>query len=367
MTGVTRIFAVARVEMLRLFRSRMALTLLIVVPALQVVLFGFAIRPTAARVSVVIAAPTAQASDTVAKSLRAQAGLDIVAERLPPGDAASRVRRGEALIGVEVPALRSFANPMAPLVPLRIIVDASHAGLTSTAVARIESAYWQGLAVRAEVQNSGPGMKIERLYNPDGRADWTFLPALVGVTVMIAAIMLGALSLAREREGGTWEALLALPVRPVEALAGKLLPYVVLGTVQGVLVLAIGIYGFGLPARGSVGALVALLPLFAAAHLVLGYAISARAQTQMAALQGAVAFYLPAMLLSGFLYPFATLPDWAQRLGYVFPLTHFIRAAQGALLRGDDAATVLSHGEPILFFLVAAMAVALAAHARRID
>lgn len=367
MTGATRIFAVARVEMLRLFRSRMALTLLLVVPALQVALFGFAIRPTAAHVSVAIAAPTAQASDTAAKSLRAQTGLDIVAERLPPGGAAARVRSGGALIGIEVPLLRSFANPMAPVVPLRIIVDASHAGLTGAAVARIESVYWQGLATRAEVQNSGPGLIVERLYNPDARADWTFLPALVGVTVMIAAIMLGALSLAREREGGTWEALLALPVHPAEALIGKLLPYVVLGTVQGGLVLAIAIHGFGLPARGSIVALIVLLPFFTAAHLVLGYAISARAQTQMAALQGAVAFYLPAMLLSGFLYPFATLPDWAQRLGCVFPLTHFIRAAQGALLRGDDAATVLAHGAPILLFLLVALAVALAAHTRRID
>ena len=271
MTGAIRLFAVARVEMLRLFRSRMALTLLLVVPALQVVLFGFAIRPAATSVSVAIAAPTAQASDMAAKSLRGQTGLNIVAERLSPGEAETRVRNGQALIGVEVPVLRSFANPMAPVVPLRIIVDASHAGLTGTAVARIESAYWQELATRAEVQNTGPGLKIERLYNPDARADWTFLPALVGVTVMIAAIMLGALSLAREREGGTWEAMLALPVRPVEALAGKLLPYVVLGTGQGALVLAIGIYGFGVPARGSVAALVALLPLFAAAHLVLGY------------------------------------------------------------------------------------------------
>jgi ABC-2 type transport system permease protein len=185
--------------------------------------------------------------------------------------------------------------------------------------------------------------------------------------VMIGMIMLGSLSLAREREGGTWEALLALPLRPVEALVGKLLPYAVIGTLQGILVLGIGIAAFDLPTRGNVVALIALLPLFTLAHLTLGYAIAARAATQLAALQGAVAFYLPAMLLSGFLYPFATLPRWAQVLGDVFPLTHFIRAARGALLRDDNAVVVLTHAWPIAAFLLVTGGAAWALQARRLD
>lgn len=272
-----------------------------------------------------------------------------------------------ALIGVELYEQPSFANPTAHIRPARIVIDTSNATLVAAAVPTIESAYWQALAARNEITDSGPGYRIERLYNADARADWTFLPALIGVTVMIAMIMLGTISLAREREGGTWEALLALPIAPAEALIGKLMPYVVIGTVQGLLVLGAGLWLFDLPARGSVGALVALLPLFAAAHLVLGYAISARAATQMAALQGAVAFYLPAMLLSGFLYPFETLPRWAQAIGTVFPLTHFIRAARGALLMGWDTADVLTQGAPIMVFLAGAVIAALAAQARRLD
>jgi ABC-2 type transport system permease protein len=184
---------------------------------------------------------------------------------------------------------------------------------------------------------------------------------------MIGTIMLGTLSLARERETGTWEALLALPLRAGERLAGKLVPHVIIGTLQGCLVLAAAVTIFAVPARGSVVALVALLPLFAATHLVIGQAIAARAATQLAALQGAVAFYLPAMLLSGFLYPFEALPVWARTIGEAFPLTHFIRAARGALLRGDDATLVLTQAWPMVAVLVAVTAIALAAQARRLD
>ncbi len=367
MSAVRRIVAVARVECLRLLRSRMTFTLLLLVPALQVLLFGYAIRPTAASVSVAIAAPSADYGRSVAGELARDDDLRIVARDLKPGQAEAMVRAGRALIGVEIPESRGFGEVHFVQKPLRVVVDAANASLTAAAVPRIEKAYWREIVVRADVEGNGPGLTIERLYNPASRADWTFLPSLIGVTVMIGMIMLGSLSLAREREGGTWEALAAMPLRAAEVLLGKLLPYAVLGTAQGILVLAIGIALFDLPMRGSVGALLLLLPLFAAAHLVLGYAISARATTQLAALQGAVAFYLPAMLLSGFLYPFETLPRWAQALGSCFPLTHFITAAQGATLRGADARQVLISGAPILVFLAAATALALFADARRLD
>lgn len=360
-----RIFAVARIELLRLLRMRIAFTLLVLVPALQVILFGTAIRPQGAEVRVAIAAPTPANADTIAKRLAQTPGVVIAISRLAPGDAEKAVREGKASIGVEIPSLRSFANPIAVQQPVRIVVDATNATLAANATARLEVDYWREIAERADA--TGPGIKVERLYNPDARADWTFLPALTGVTVMISMIMLGALSLAREREGGTWEALLALPIRPVEALLGKLAPYALVGSAQGVLVLAIAVSAFDLPMRGSVAALLLLFPLFALAHLALGYAIAARASTQLSALQGAVAFYLPAMLLSGFLYPFETLPRWAQFVGNLFPLTHFIRAAQGALLRGDSATIILVQAIPIALFLAAALAIAALLQARRFD
>lgn len=367
MSALRRILAVARVETLLLLRSRTTFTLLILVPALQVLLFGYAIRPAGTPVSVAVAAPTAASADGITERLRRETGFTIVASRLKPGGAAAAVHDGNALIGIEVPAQRSFANPLQVQQPLRIVVDGTNASLTTAAVAKIETGYWRELVRRADAADGGPGLRVERLYNPDSRANWTFLPALIGVTAMIAMVMLGSLSVARERESGSWEGLIALPIRAGETLTGKLLPYVAIGTVHGLLVLSAGILLFDLPARGSVVALAALLPLFAAAHFVLGYVISTRAATQLAALQGAVAFYLPAMLLSGFLYPFETLPGWARAIGNVFPLAHFIRAAQAATLQGRSAEMVLSHGLPILAFLAAGIAVALVARVPRLD
>lgn len=367
MIGLRRIAAISRVEVLRLLRSRTTFTLLVVVPALQVLLFGYAIRPNVANVSVAIAAPTPANAADAARALRRLPGLEILDGPSTPGAAERAVRSGHALIGIEVPALRSFANPTQVQRPLRIVVDGTNPVLTNVAVARIEAGYWHGLAERADAADSGPGFAVERLYNADARADWTFLPALIGVTVMIAMVMLGSLSLARDRETGSWEALLALPISRGDTFLGKLFPYAAIGTAQGLLVLAAGVLLFGLPVRGSVTALMLLLPLFAAAHVALGYAISVRARTQLAALQGAVAFYLPAMLLSGFLYPFETLPDWARWIGGVFPLTHFIRAAREALLRGGQAADVLAHGWPVISFLAAASAAALLAQPRQLD
>ncbi len=365
MTALARIAAVAQIEWTRLLRTRIALTLLIMVPLFQILLFGYAIRPDAT-VTVAIAAPTPANAETIAAELRKQPNLDVVA-KVASGEAETQVRQGKAVIGIEVPVLRSFANPFAPVVPMRIIVDASNATLSAAAAARIEATYWHAVAERADAAGSGPGLVVQRLYNPQSRADWSFLPGLIGVTVMIAMIMLGTLSLAREREGGTWEALLILPIRRIEALLGKLIPYVLIGTVQGAAVLALGVFLFDLPMRGPVAALVMLLPLFAAAHLVLGYAIATRARTQLAALQGAVAFYLPAMLLSGFLYPFQALPAWAQALGNCFPLTHFIRAATGVMLRGEGWDAVLGYALPIAGFLAVATIAAVLFQPRAID
>lgn len=361
------VLAIARIELTRLLRSRIAFTMLLLVPAMQVLLFGHAIRPNAVALTVVVAASDPAIARDLVSELRRNPAIRLVGPVERPGGAAAAVDAGRAQIGIEIPEQRSLANPFAPIRPIGVRVDASNAALTATAVPEIRAAYWRAVARRADVADTGPGLSIERRFNAQGRPDWAFLPGLIGVTVMIGMIMLGTLSLAREREGGTWEALLILPVRPVEALIGKLLPYVVIGTFQGIAVLAIAVALFDLPARGSISALILLLPLFAAAHLLLGYAISARAATQLAALQGAVAFYLPALLLSGFLYPFETLPRWAQVIGQLFPLTHFIRAARAATLRGAAAPAVLIEGLPILAFLALAGLAALALQSRRLD
>lgn len=349
--------AIAGVELLRLVRSPTSFTLLLVVPALQLLLFGYAVRPTSDQVEVALAGPAA-VQDSIQR-LAGAAGLKVVGHRLSPGMAEAMVRSGRASVAVEL--------PIGPFAPVRAVIDRSEPGLTANAEAQVQAIYWQLLAERNDVADYGPGLRIERLFNPGGRSDWAFLPALIGTIMMISMLMLGTLSMARERDLGTWEALIAMPVSRGELLAGKTAPLVVIGSAQGAIVLALSASIFQLPLRGSISALVVLMPVFAAAHLVLGYAVASRARTQLAALQGAVAFYLPAMLLSGFLYPFETLPHWAQALGRIFPLTHFVRASRDATLRGADAATVLLHGSPIALFLGAALMLAFVQHRARLD
>jgi ABC-2 type transport system permease protein len=184
---------------------------------------------------------------------------------------------------------------------------------------------------------------------------------------MISTLMLGALTLVRERERGIWEALLATPVDALDALVGKLAPYVVIGTLQGAMVIGIARLLFDLPVPAGLAALFAAMPLYAGAHLILGFALSALAESQMQAMQGAVFFYLPSMLLSGFMFPFEGMPGWARSIGEILPLTHFVRAARGVLLKGEGSAVVGHEMVPVTLFALAATSLALAAYRRRLD
>ena len=184
---------------------------------------------------------------------------------------------------------------------------------------------------------------------------------------MISMLMLGALTFVRERERDSWESLLATPVDALDALIGKLSPYIVIGAAQGVVVVGLAELLFALPAGGGVWALLAAAPVYASAILILGFAFSALAESQMQALQGVVFFYLPSMLLSGFMFPFQGMPGWARGIGEVLPLTHFVRAARGVLLKGQGVALVTQEMWPVVLFGLVAAVLALAAYRRRVD
>jgi ABC-2 type transport system permease protein len=204
------------------------------------------------------------------------------------------------------------------------------------------------------------------LYNPEGRTAWTIVPGLAGVVVMIS-MLLGALTLVRERERGSWETLLATPIDALDALVGKLSPYVALRSLQALVVIGAARILFDLPVTGSLWALLLAVPVYAAAHLILGFAFSALAETQLQAIQGAVFYYLPSMLLSGFMFPFQGMPRWARTIAEALPLTHFVRATRGILLGGESAPLVAVEMLPVALFALVATAVALSAYRRRID
>jgi len=248
----------------------------------------------------------------------------------------------------------------------KIFVDASDPQAVRPALAALENSYWEQVA-RLNAIDPLSEVDVHWLYNPDGRPSWIIVPGLVGVIVMISMLMLGALTLVRERERGSWETLLATPVDAIDALVGKLSPYVVIGTVQAATVIWIARVLFSLPLTGNLLALLIAAPLYATANLAAGFCFSALAENQLQAIQAAIFFYLPSMLLSGFMFPFQGMPVWARTIGETLPLTHFVRATRGVLLKGAGADLVASEMLPVTLFALAAAAIALPAYRRRID
>jgi ABC-2 type transport system permease protein len=348
--------AVARIELLHLLRDRMTIALLVTVPAVQLLLFGHTVNLDPRGIPLAIARAAADPADALRGAIDGTGYFVVRGDGLAPGTAERWVAEGRALVGIELPASG------AP----RVVANALDPAAIAPALAALERAHWRA-AAHGRAGAHASGLEVVRLYNPDGRTAWAIVPGLAGVIVMISMLLLGALTLVRERERGTWETLLATPVDAADALVGKLAPYVAIGTLQVALVIGLAHWWFALPARGSVMALLAAAPLYAAAHLVLGFAFSAVAGSQMQAVQGAVFFYLPSMLLSGFMFPIDGMPVWARAIGEVLPLTHFVRAARGVLLRGDGAGAVAAGMLPVAAFAMVATAVALLAYRRRLD
>lgn len=337
-----RLAAVALVELRRILRDRTSFSLILLVPVLQIILFGAAVDLNPKNIEVALAGGSPAAQDTLI-GLIAETGYFAVPEVFSqPGDARHNLTAGLVKVAIELPADDSlFDDPEAEVGPVFIAIDGADTGSVAPAIAALERAVWRE-AARQSVEGAGFGGALNRLetlefvwlYNPDRKTSWTILPGLIGVVVMISMLMLGALSLVREREQGTWEALMLMPISATDVLVGKILPYMAIAVLQVTLVLIVAITIFGVPIAGSAIVLAVGALVLAMAHLFLGFVISLLAANQMQALQGAVAFYLPSMLLSGFMFPFDGMPDWAQKIGYVLPLTHFVELSRDIMLRG---------------------------------
>ena len=330
-------------------KDRTTLSLLLLLPVVQLLLFGFAIRPEQQRTPVALAIAQGDRAAQIEAAIAQTPQLDLVATRLPPGGAEAMVTNGKALIAIEVPPLATFDDE-APQKPVRVLADMSNPAAVGPALQALEASYWKRLAQAGPLGNvSALKVEVVALHNPQRRSAWAFAPSLIGVAIMVSMLLFGALS--ADRAGETQAG------NSTATIAGKCLVYAVLALAQALLVIILSVLLFDLPVRGSLVALLLIVPPYAIAHVLAGFIIAARAAQPMQAVQSCVAFYFPAMILSGFLYPFEAMPDWAQALGALLPLTHFIPAAREALLKGSDAATILAHLWPILLFMLAALAV----------
>jgi ABC-2 type transport system permease protein len=210
-------------------------------------------------------------------------------------------------------------------------------------------------------------MVVQRRYNAEGITQYNIVPGLLGVILQMTMVMMTAFAVTRERERGTFENLLATPALPLEVMTGKIVPYIVVGFIQATIILVAARLLFDVPMFGSLALLFAAMMLYIASLLALGFTISTVAQNQLQAMQMTFFFFLPSLLLSGFMFPFRGMPGWAQTLGEIFPLTHFLRIVRGVLLKGNGGAEIAPHLWPIGAFLLVMAALALLRYRRTLD
>jgi ABC-2 type transport system permease protein len=369
-----RLFAVLMKEFIQMRRDRMTFGLMIGVPLMQLLLFGFAINtdprhlPTAVHI-----ADDSVYARSIASALTNSEYFDIVATARTPQEAERMLDEGEVAFAITVPVnfARDLVRGQTP--QLLIQADASDPAASSNALATISelatSALKDDLVGPLASRATQPAFTtvIQRRYNPEGITQYNIVPGLIAVILTMTMVMVTAMAMTREREKGTFENLLAMPASPFEVMIGKITPYVVVGYIQATLIIVGAYYVFDVPMIGSLSLLAATAGLFIAANLALGFTFSTIAKNQLQAMQMTVFFLLPSILLSGFMFPFRGMPNWAQWAGEALPSTHFLRIVRGILLKGNGPAEIWPHVWPLLIFLFVVGVVAMLRYRRTLD
>ncbi|HTM81676.1 ABC transporter permease [Asticcacaulis sp.] len=375
MSAWRRIGAILTKEFIQMRRDRLTSAIMIIMPIMQLILFGFAINSDPRHLPTLLYLEDRSA---VVRSLKAglqnSSYFDIKGEVQSADAGTKALQSGEAAFVVTVPAgfTRNLLRGDHP--QLLIEADASDPSAASNAVAMIQqitaSALIQDLKGEWAALAQGPppvDIVIHRMYNPEGISQYNIVPGLLGVILTMTMVMITSIAMTRETERGNMENLLAMPARPWEVMAGKIIPYIGVGIVQTAIVLLASTFVFGVPFLGSVWLLSLGVGLFIIANLAVGFTFSTVARSQMQAMQMTFFFFLPSIMLSGFMFPFRGMPAWAQWIGQVFPLTHFLRVVRGVMLKGSDFAAMWPNIWPMLIFIAVATAVAMLRYRSTLD
>jgi len=370
-----RFVAVLAKEFVQMRRDRLTFAMMVGIPIIQLILFGFAINsdpkalPTA-----VLAADNSIYSRSFVRAMENSGYFRVVRQLSSEAEAGRVLTEGQVQFVLTIPEnfARKLVRGERPVLLLE--ADATDPAATSNALAALmnlnQTALTRDLAGGlAHLQNALPPyeVRVHRRYNPEGVTQYNIVPGLIGVILTMTMVMMTSLAMTRERERGTMENLLATPVRPGEVMAGKIIPYIIVGYVQVAIILLAAKLLFAVPGVGSLALLSLVLVLFMAANLAVGFTFSTLAKNQMQAMQMTFFFFLPSMLLSGFMFPFRGMPEWAQWLGEVLPLTHFLRVVRGILLKGNGTAEIAPELWPMALFLLAAAVVALKRYRETLD
>jgi len=342
---------------------------------LQLILFGYAINsdpkhlPTA-----VYSADNSVFSRTIVWGLRNSSYFDITREAKGEADIQRMLARGEVQFAVEIPVDFSRKLLRGEKPDLLLEADATDPSAVGYAIAAVNllsqnvlNRDLTGPLARLRLPAPPFNLVTHQHYNPENITQYNIVPGLMGVMLTMTMIIITGLAITRERERGTMENLLATPVHPGEVILGKIVPYIAVGYLQVFLILLAARFLFDVPIVGSVPLLVALTFLFIVANLAVGITFSTIARNQLQAVQMAFFFFLPSLLLSGYMFPFRGMPGWAQDLGECLPLTHFLRIVRGILLKGNGLAEVGPDLWPILLFLVVMLAVGIKRYRQTLD
>lgn len=362
-------------EFIQMRRDRMTFAMMIALPLMQLLLFGYAINTDPkALPTVIVAGDSGPVTRDLISALQTTGYFKITQIANAPAEADRLLTRGYVQFAITIPQdfERKYARGERP--QILIEGDATDPSAISGAVSAANLAQnWlvdgatKGALTFAEGRPRGFEVVVHRRYNPENITQYNIVPGLIGVILSQTMMIITSIAVSRERERGTLEALLVMPLRPLEVMLGKIVPYIFVGYVQVAIVLVAARYVFQVPIQGSILLLSAMTIVFIAVNLAVGFLFSTRAKTQLQAVQMVFFFFLPSILLSGFMFPFRGMPQWAQWIGSALPLTHYLRIVRGIILKGSGIGDLYIHLLPMTGLLVVIVAGALLWYRRTLD
>jgi len=356
-------------------RDRVTFAMMVGIPLIQLILFGFAINSDPKHLpAALLQADHGPQARTLLQAIQNSGYFDFVRQVRSETEARDVLARGRVQFVVNIPEnfSRDFLRGDRPFILIE--ADATDPAATGNALGSLASSLNSALQNDLKgplaflAGSDGPvALRIHALYNPEAITQYNIVPGLMGVVLTMTMVMITGLAITRERERGTMENLLSMPTRPFEVLLGKIIPYILVGYVQIGLILVAARFLFRVPMIGSLLLLLVVAFIFITANLAMGITFSTVATNQLQAVQMAFFFFLPSLLLSGFMFPFRGMPHWAQKLGEVFPLTHFLRIVRGILLKGNGIEDVALELWQIVLFTAIALAIGVKRYRQTLD
>lgn len=376
----SRIAAVLVKEFTQLRRDRLTYAMMLLMPVIQLLLFGYAINNDPRHLpTIVYVQDQSVLARSVLSALTRSSYFRIVGAAMSRADIETAIRQGEVQFAVTIPA--DFTRRVVRGDHAQVLVEADAADPTAVGGAAAVLASLPRTALARDLAATGvPTLSaasadpfevvLHRRYNPENVTAINIVPGLLGVILSLTLVLMTALSVTRERERGTMESLLATPVRPIEVMAGKLSPYVGVGLVQTLVILVVAQALFGVPTPGALAPWIALglgVVLFIIGSLALGFFFSTLARSQLQAMQMSFFYIMPSVLLSGFAFPFQGMPVWARALGELLPVTHFLRVVRGTVLKGETPGDLVASLSALTAFLVVITTLAMARYRTTLD